>query len=42
MLAIVMSCYHLRYYLEGVRHPVEVLTDHHNLQPFMTTKSLTG
>jgi hypothetical protein len=42
MLAIVMSCHHWRHYLEGARHPVEVLTDHHNLQRFMTTKSLTG
>jgi hypothetical protein len=31
MLAIVMSCRHWRHYLEGARHPVEVLTDHHNL-----------
>jgi hypothetical protein len=42
MLAIVMSCRHWRHYLEGARHPVEVLTDHHNLQRFMTTKALTG
>ncbi len=42
MLAIVMSYHHWRYYLEGARHPVEVLTDHHNLQRFMTTKALTG
>jgi hypothetical protein len=42
MLAIVMSCRHWQHYLEGARYPVEVLTDHHNLQRFMTTKSLTG
>jgi hypothetical protein len=42
MLAIVMSCRYWRHYLEGARHPVEVLTDHHNLQRFMTTKSLMG
>jgi hypothetical protein len=42
MLTIVMSCRHWRHYLEGARHPVEVLKDHHNLQRFMTTKSLTG
>jgi hypothetical protein len=42
MLAIVMSCRHWRYYLKGARHPVEVHTDHHKLQRFMTTKSLTG
>jgi hypothetical protein len=41
MLAIVMSCCHWCHYLEGARHPVEVLTDHYNLQRFMTTKSLT-
>jgi hypothetical protein len=42
MLAIIMSCRHWQHYLEGIRHPVEVLTDYHNLQRFMTTKSLTG
>jgi hypothetical protein len=42
MLAIVMSCRHWRHYLEGAQHPVEVLTDYHNLQRFTTTKSLTG
>ncbi len=41
MLAIVMSCRHWRHYLEGSRHPVVVLTDHHNLQRFMSTKPLT-
>jgi hypothetical protein len=29
-------------YLEGARHLVEALTDHHNLQRLMTTKLLTG
>jgi hypothetical protein len=42
MLAIVMSCCHWHHYLEGMRYPVEVLTDHHDLHRFMTTKSLTG
>jgi hypothetical protein len=42
MLAIVMLCWHWRHYLEGARYPVTVLTDHHNLQRFMTTKALTG
>ncbi len=42
MLAIVRSCCHWCHYLEGARHPVEVLTDHHNLQRFMATKALTG
>jgi hypothetical protein len=42
MLVIVMSCCQWRHYLEGARHPVEVFTDHYNLQRFMTTKELTG
>jgi hypothetical protein len=42
MLAIVMSCCHRCDYVEGAKHPVEVLTNYPNLQKFMTTKSLTG
>jgi hypothetical protein len=42
MLTNIMSCRHLRHYLERARHLVEVLTDYHNLQWFMTTKSLKG
>jgi hypothetical protein len=42
MPAIVKSGKHWQHYLEGARHPVEVLTHHHNLQRFMTTKLLTG
>jgi hypothetical protein len=42
MLVIVMSCRHWWHYLGGARHPKEVLTDHQNLQRFMTTKALTG
>jgi hypothetical protein len=42
ILAIVMSCRHWHYYFEGARHPVEVLTDHHNLLRFMTTNAFTG
>ncbi len=41
-LTIVMSCCHSRHYLLGARHLVKVLTDYHNLQRFMMTKSLTG
>jgi hypothetical protein len=37
-LAIIMSCRHWRHYLEGPRQPVVVLTAHHNLQRFMSTK----
>ncbi len=42
MLTIVMSCRHWGHYLEGTRHPVEVMTDHYTLQRFMTMKSLMG
>jgi hypothetical protein len=41
LLAIVASFKHFRYYLEGARHQVEVLTDHENLQWFMSTKTLS-
>ena len=40
MLAIVESFKHWRYYLEGSRLPVIVLTDHSNLRYFITTKEL--
>jgi hypothetical protein len=40
MLAIIMSCCHWHHHLEGAKHPVEVLMDHHNLQRYMTTKVL--
>jgi len=40
MLAIVSSMKHWRHYLEGSRHPVKVLTDHKNLEIFMSTKIL--
>ena len=42
MLAIVMACKQWRHYLEGAKHPIELLTDHANLVTFMTTKALTG
>jgi hypothetical protein len=42
MLAIGMSCCHCCRYLEGNRHLVRDLTDHHNLLRMMTTKSVTG
>jgi hypothetical protein len=42
MLAIFMSCHYLHFYIRGARHPVEVLTDHHNFQRFMTTKLFMG
>ena len=40
MLAIVESMRHWRHYLEGSRHPIQVLSDHKNLTTFMTTKVL--
>jgi transposase InsO family protein len=42
MLAIVEAFKHWRHYLEGSKHPVEVLTDHHNLQGFMRQPRLNG
>ena len=41
MLAIVETFKHFRHYLEGSRHQVEVISDHNNLQWFMTTKVLS-
>ncbi len=41
MLAIVMSCRHWRHYLVVDWYSVVVLTDHYNLQRFMSTKPLT-
>lgn len=40
MLAIVYAFREWRHYLESPEAEVEVLTDHHNLQYFMTTKAL--
>src|ERR1700716_4291714 len=40
MLAIVSAMKHWRHYLEGSRHTVKVLTDHKNLEIFMSTKIL--
>jgi RNase H-like domain found in reverse transcriptase/Reverse transcriptase (RNA-dependent DNA polymerase)/Integrase zinc binding domain/Chromo (CHRromatin Organisation MOdifier) domain/Integrase core domain len=42
MLAIVESFKHWRHYLEGNKHSIEVLTDHHNLQSFMKQTRLNG
>jgi transposase InsO family protein len=42
LLAIIASLQHWRHYLQGARHQVEILTDHHNLQGFLTTKTLIG
>ncbi len=42
LLAIVEVFKIWRYYLEGCKHEVLVLTDHNNLQRFMDTKSLSS
>jgi hypothetical protein len=42
MMAIVEAFKHWRHYLEGSRYPIEVLSDHQNLQRFMTQKRLNG
>jgi len=42
LLAIVAAFKQWRHYLEGSAHTVTVLTDHNNLQYFMTTKELNG
>ena len=42
MLAIVEAFKHWRHYLEGSKYPVEVLTDHQNLQAFMRQPKLNG
>ncbi|XMA14720.1 hypothetical protein WAI453_007511 [Rhynchosporium graminicola] len=41
LLAIVESMKHWRHYLEGAQHKVTVISDHNNLQYFMTTRTLT-
>jgi len=40
MLAIICVLEEWRYFLEGVTHPVEIWTDHKNLEYFMTAKKL--
>ena len=40
MLAIIRVLEEWRYFLEGAWHPVEIWTDHKNLEYFMTTKKL--
>lgn len=42
MMAIVESFKHWRHYLEGSRYPIEVLSDHMNLQGFMDLPRLNG
>ena len=33
---------HWRHYLERAKHPITILTDHSNLQQFMTKRDLRG
>ena len=41
MIAIVEAFKQWQHYLEGARHQILVLTDHHNLKKFMETKRLS-
>ena len=40
MLAIIESMKHWRHYLEGAKHPIQIYSDHKNLEVFMMTKIL--
>jgi len=40
MLTIIYMLEEWRHFLEGARHPVEIWTDHKNLEYFMMTKKL--
>jgi hypothetical protein len=40
MLAIIRGFKEWRHYLEGARHPIEVLTDHKNLKYFCVAQKL--
>jgi len=40
MLAIIRALEEWRHFLEGATHPVEIWTDHKNLEYFMTAKKL--
>ena len=40
MLTIIWALEEWRHFLEGARHPVEIWTDHKNLEYFMTAKKL--
>src|SRR5882762_9876314 len=40
MLAIIRALEQWRHYLEGAKHPVQVLTDHKNLEYFMAAQKL--
>ena len=40
MLAIIRALQEWRHFVEGAKHPCEILTDHKNLKYFMTAKQL--
>jgi len=40
MLAVIRALEQWRHYLEGVKHPIQILTDHKNLEYFMTAQKL--
>jgi len=40
MLAVIHMLEQWHHYLEGAKHPVQILTDHKNLEYFMTTQKL--
>src|SRR5882762_11181554 len=40
MLAVMHALEQWRHYLEGAKHPVQILMDHKNLEYFMTTQKL--
>ena len=40
MLAIIESMKHWRHYFEGAKYPIQIYSDHKNLETFMTTKIL--
>jgi len=40
MLAIIRTLEEWRHFLEGAQYPVEIWTDHKNLEYFMTAKKL--
>ena len=42
LLAIVICCKQWRYYIEGAKYSITIVTDHCNLRTFMTTKGLVG
>ena len=40
MLAVICALEQWHHYLKGAKHPVQILTDHKNLEYFMTAQKL--